>query len=89
VVSGEEGELTFQPRTEAGRVVELRFELDTLVVLNLCQHPLDPNPIYGPKPVQLEVFSSAPIADDDECLNSHPENQRAYQNTEDYNRLRF
>ena len=25
--------------------------MNVLVVLNTCQHPLDPNPAYAPKPV--------------------------------------
>jgi len=90
VVSDEDGGLSFVPEaSKAGAVVEIRFELDTLVVLNTCQHPLDPNPKYGPKPVLLEVYPNAPVGADDFCRNSHPENGRALENTENYNRLRF
>jgi uncharacterized protein YcgI (DUF1989 family) len=30
--------------SKAGGFVDLRFEMNTLVVLNTCQHPLDPDP---------------------------------------------
>ncbi|KAF0093597.1 MAG: hypothetical protein E1N59_2730 [Puniceicoccaceae bacterium 5H] len=90
VVSDEEGVLSFDAsHAKAGAAIDLRCELDTLVVFNTCQHPLDPNPEYAPKPVQLEVYRSAPVAEDDPCRLSRPENGRAFQNTEVYNRLRF
>lgn len=89
VVSDEVGKLSYvEGASPAGAVVELRFEMDTLVVLTTCQHPLDPNPSYGPKPVKLEVFAVDPVAADDPCRVSRPENDRAFLNTEDYYALR-
>ena len=38
-----------------GAVVELRFEMDTLVVLSNTPHPLDPAPRYEPPPVELGI----------------------------------
>lgn len=90
VVSDEEGKLSFVTgESKAGDTVDLRFELDTLVVLNTCQHPLDPNPEYDPGRVKLEVFKTEPAAEDDPCRMSRPENERAFNNTADYNALRF
>ena len=59
-----------------------------LVVLNTCQHPLDPDPQYHPRPVRLDVFQTPPPAADDACRCSRPENGRAFRNTEDYHALR-
>ncbi len=90
VVADEEGKLTFVPgHSKPGAVVALRFELDTLVVLNTCQHPFDPETEYRPKPVTLEVLETPPAQADDPSINVRPENQRAFQNTSLYNRLRF
>ena len=89
VVADENGNLRYVPEAKAGASLELRFEMDTLVVLNTCPHPLDDRPAYAPKPVSLEVFASAAPTADDPCRNSRPENQRAFQNTEEYNALRF
>ena len=90
VVTDEQGKLSYvSDALKAGASVDLRFELDTLVVLNTCQHPLDPNPEYDPGRVKLEVFKSEPASADDPCRNSRPENGRAFKNTEDYNLLRF
>jgi len=63
--------------------------LDTLVVLNTCQHPLDPNLNYEPGEVQLEVFQGEAATADDPCFQSRPENLRAFENTETYHKLRF
>ncbi len=89
VTPDEAGNLSFVPdNSKAGDHVELRFEMDTLVVLTTCQHPLDPSTEYSPQPVQLEVSKVASPADNDACLTSRPENERAFINTADYFALR-
>lgn len=89
VVADDAGRLAFVPgHSRPGSHVDLRFELDTIVVLNTCQHPLDPDPVYHPRQVRLEVFRSAPPPADDPCRRSRPENERAFQNTETYHALR-
>lgn len=89
VVTDEEGGLTYVPgNSKAGDAVSLRMEMDALVVLNICQHPLAPGGEYVSKPVLLEVFEEAAVRDDDKCLNSHPENARAFLNTFHYHELK-
>lgn len=90
VVADNHGRLTFvSGHSQPAAHVDLRFELDTLVVLNTCQHPLDPDPEYHPRPVKLAVFRTAAVVPpDDPCRQSRPENERAFQNTETYRSLR-
>jgi urea carboxylase-associated protein 2 len=89
VLSDDAGRLTFVPNhSKPGDHVELRFELDTLVVLNTSQHPLDPDPTYHPRTVRLEVFRTSPPAADDPSRQIRPENERAFQNNETYHALR-
>jgi urea carboxylase-associated protein 2 len=89
VVADEAGRLSFVPgHAPAGSRVELRLEMNTLVVLNTCQHPLDPDPAYHPRPVRLEVRPTPPPPADDPCRTSRPENARAFVNTEAYIALR-
>jgi uncharacterized protein len=89
VVADEAGRLTFVPdHAPAGSRVDLRLEMNTLVVLNTCQHPLDPDPRYHPRPVRLDVFPATVPAADDPCRHSRPENERAFRNTENYHALR-
>ena len=81
--AGDDGKLTFHTgHSHAGSQVTLRAEMDVLVCLTTCQHPLDPNPFYQPKPVLLEVLSGPAAAADDYCRNFRGENQRAFALTE-------
>jgi urea carboxylase-associated protein 2 len=89
VVSDDEGRLTFVPgNSKPGDRIELRFEMNTLVVLNTCQHPLDPDPAYYSREVRLEVFRTPTPRDDDPSFKIRPENLRAWQNTCAYHALR-
>ena len=58
--------------------------MNVLVVLNTCQHPLDPNPSYAPKPVRLTIEKTPPPGADDFCRNFRDENQRSFTLTERY-----
>lgn len=60
--------------------VELRFEMDTLVLLHTCPHPLNPAPDYPRKSVAYQIRRAEPVADDDYCMNLRPENQRGFRN---------
>ena len=85
VVVSESGVMTFVPdHSQAGDAVELRAEMNVLVILNTCQHPLDPNPRYEPKPVSLSVRRVPPPGPNDPCRTSCPENERGFTLTERY-----
>ncbi|WP_342621085.1 urea amidolyase associated protein UAAP1 [Rhodoferax sp. GW822-FHT02A01] len=85
VQSDEEGCLQFATAHRAsGQYVDLRFEMDTLVVLSTAQHPLDPNPAYAPQDVTLTVWRSGTAGADDPCRLHCPENGRGLINTERY-----
>ena len=82
---GEGGGMSFVPgNSKAGDYVELRAEMNVLAILNTCQHPLDPNPKYQPKPVQLSIRRVLTPAADDLCRVSRPENGRGFTLTERY-----
>lgn len=90
VTADDAGRLTFIPgNSKPGDVLELRFEMDTLVVLNTCQHPLDPDPTYRQRHVKLEIFSGEPASPEDPSLTIRPENFRAWENNQTDHALRF
>lgn len=66
----------------AGSYIDLRFEMDTLLVMHTCPHPLNPAAVYPRKPVTYQLRRSEPIAADDPCVNHCPENLRGFKNTE-------
>lgn len=85
VTVDKEGRMAFQPgNSSPGAYVDLRAEMNTLVVLNTCIHPLDTSPTYAPKPVHLAVWTSPPPRPDDYCRNFRTENQRGFVLTERY-----
>jgi uncharacterized protein YcgI (DUF1989 family) len=68
----------------AGSFIELRAEMNTLVVLNTCQHPMDPDPVYQSNAVELEIKRVPTPAADDLCRQFRPENARGFTLTERY-----
>jgi urea carboxylase-associated protein 2 len=85
VAVGSDGYIEFkQDFSGAGSFVELRAEMNVLVILNTCQHPLDPHPVYNPKRVMLTVRKVPPPAYNDPCRTSRPENGRGFSLTERY-----
>lgn len=83
VVVDDAGRMAFSPgNSRAGDFVDLRFEMNALVVLSTAPHPLDPKPVYAPGRVQLVAWRADPPGEDDLCRNFRPENRRGFYNTE-------
>ena len=81
VVADDNGNIKLDTKNQiAGNSVTLRFEMDTLVLLHTCPHPLDQSETYPFKPVQIELGEAVPVTQDDYCKNFRPENQRGFQN---------
>ena len=84
VVDGR-GDMTFVPgNSTPGAFVELRAEMNVLVILNTCQHPMDPQKDYAPRPVHVSVRKVAAPVENDSCRISCPENGRGFTLTERY-----
>ena len=65
-----------------GDFVDLRAEMDMIVALSNCPHPLDPVAIYDPKPVEITRFRAPPAAADDLCRTASAEARRGFDNTD-------
>lgn len=82
VVTDDSGALTLDSSAAMpGSYVDLRFEMDTLVLLHSCPHPLNHASDYPKKSIRYEFYTSEPIAEDDVCQNACAENQRGFTNT--------
>ena len=80
-----QGRLHFHlDHSAAGDCIDLRFDMNALVVLSTAPHPLAPGPRYQPAAVKLTAWRAGPAAADDPCRNSCPQNQRGFVNTERY-----
>lgn len=82
VVAGDDarGTLTYQRQARAGDWVELRIELDLLVVLSTAPHPLDPQ--WAPSPLEVTISQVNPPGPDDPSRTFRPESGRALAETE-------
>jgi urea carboxylase-associated protein 2 len=82
---GSDGSLSYAVgASKAGDFVELRAEMDTLVVLDTGMHPLNPSPVYLRKPVRVTLLECPPAAADDPCRRFCPENERGFINSANY-----
>jgi urea carboxylase-associated protein 2 len=85
IAVGDDGALQFIPgNSKPDDFVELRFEMETLVVLHTCPHPLDPAKDYPWKSVRADLKEVPPASDVDECRLSRPENGRGFLNNRLY-----
>ncbi len=85
VAVADDGALNFDAaHATAGASVALRFEMDALVLLHTCPHPLNLAPAYPRQPVSISIGKARPVAPDDLCMNSRPENVRGFANNELY-----
>ncbi|HEC72862.1 MAG TPA: urea carboxylase-associated family protein [Methylophaga aminisulfidivorans] len=85
VKTDDEGNMQFiEENSQAGDNIDLRFEMDTLVVFHTCPHPMNPAKAYPKKPVRYQLRQSEPIAEDDICMTACDENQRGFENNRIY-----
>jgi len=85
VTADENGLLTYQSgNSKAGDMVDLRFEMNALVVLSTSPHPLDPKKQYNPAAIKLSAGRTGLVSAEDICLNYCPQNQRGFINTVRY-----
>ena len=83
IMVAQDGTMHFEKdNSAAGSWVDLRAEMNVLIILNTCQHPLDPQSEYNPKPITLTVWNSDPPTVNDVCRKSCPENERGFILTE-------
>ena len=81
-VVADDGALTLDGAPRPGTLVELRAELDLIVLLANVPHPLDDRPTYSSSVVRCTAWL-AERPTDDRLRSTSPERQRAFENTDD------
>jgi urea carboxylase-associated protein 2 len=77
------GRFTWHPeRREPGDFIDLRAEMDLLVVLSNAGHPLDPSLQAQPSPVDVIQFTAGLPGPNDPCRHACSEVERAFEQTE-------
>ena len=81
---GDDGSLTLLPPTDEASHVELRAELDVVVLVAVNPHPLDDRPEPSAGLVRFTGWEAPPTPHDDPFRATTPERERAFQNTEQF-----
>lgn len=85
VVVADSGALAFDATAGAqGAAVTLRFEMDTLVLMHTCPHPLNPARNYPRKPVLFEILQGAGASAREDSGAPAGENGRGMENNRLY-----
>lgn len=66
----------------AGDYVDLRAEMNLLVAVSNCPHPLSPLQRYEPGDIEATVWCAPPRLPDDFCRTATAEAKRAFENTD-------
>ena len=84
-VIAEDGAIDLNPSDSSkGSVIKLRMEMDCLVLLHTCPHPMYQKPDYPQGTIALSLSDAEPVTADDVCLNSCDENRRGFENNRLY-----
>ncbi|HEY0236764.1 MAG TPA: DUF1989 domain-containing protein, partial [Afipia sp.] len=71
-----------EDRRHAGDFVDLRAEMDLLIAISNCPHPLDSASSYSGEPVEVIRYRTPPASKDDLCRHASAESMRAFENNE-------
>ncbi len=83
VTTDADGRFSFHAgHSEKGDHVDLRAEMNVLVILAAVPHPLDPAKTFEPRPVEITLRRGVAPGPDDACRVSREETKRAFENTE-------
>jgi hypothetical protein len=69
---------------KAGDFVDLRAELDLLIAISNCPHPLDPAKTYAPGDLDVIRYRANKPGSDDLCRTASAEAKRAFENNAFY-----
>ena len=85
VIPDEAGNLSFvQGHSKAGSYVDVRFDMNVLLVLSAAPHPLETKTIYQPAAVKLSAWHAGLADAGDLCRNACEQNGRGFVNTGRY-----
>ena len=85
VMPDADGKLSFvKGHSQAGSYVDVRFDMNILLVVSAAPHALDPSKSYKPASVKISAWHQGVSPQDDICRNACEQNQRGFVNTERY-----
>jgi urea carboxylase-associated protein 2 len=83
LLTDESGRFSWQENAlQKGDYVDLRTEMDLLVAISNCPHPLSPGATWAARTVQAILWKSLPPDDSDFCRTASEEAVRGFENTD-------
>jgi uncharacterized protein len=67
---------------QPGAAIDLRAEMNVIVALSNCPHPLSPGQRFDPAPVEAVVWQPPSAGPDDPCRHFGEEAERGFENTD-------
>jgi len=81
----EEGDIALRESpSPKGSQVSLRMDMDCIVVLHTCPHPMNLQSVYPESQVRITLADAPPMSMDDLCANHCEENRRGFENNRLY-----
>jgi len=80
----DKGNLSFANQSKPGAYIDLQAEMNSLIVINTCPHPLNPNPKYEPKPLKVTIWEANCGVEENPCYLKCDQNKRGFTNTINY-----
>jgi uncharacterized protein len=83
VITDAEGRFVWRPAVlQRGDFVALRAEMNLLIAVSNCPHPLAPDAVFAPEAIVATVYRAPPAATDDRCRTASAEARRGFENTD-------
>ena len=73
-----------EDQRHSGDFIDLRAEMDLVIALSNCPHPLDPSSTYNPGDVEIIRYRAEAAGDGDLCRTASAESMRAFENNTFY-----
>lgn len=82
IATDEDGRFHWRAGASPGCIVDLRAEMNVILAVSNCPHPLAPTRVFAPGPIDAIVWQGPPPAADDLCRRFGEEAERGFENTD-------
>jgi urea carboxylase-associated protein 2 len=82
IATDDDGRFHWKGGAGPGGIVDLRAEMNLIVTISNCPHPLAPATVFAPGPVDAILWQAPPAAPDDLCRTFGEEAERGFENTD-------
>jgi urea carboxylase-associated protein 2 len=82
IATDADGRFHWKAGAAPGSIVDLRAEMNLIVAVSNCPHPLAPGAILSPGPIDALVWQGPPVEADDLCRGFGEETLRGFENTD-------